>query len=81
MMVEMPVRKPEHASSKVSLEDISIVEKMIHDAKPFDVTRDKVEYVDALHSIYDSADLDERIDHFIYMKKECYRRDRNNQSF
>ena len=81
MMVEMPVRKPEHASSKVSLEDIGIVEKMIHDAKPFDVTRDKVEYADELHSIFDSADLSDRIDHFLDLKKECYRRDRNNQPF
>ena len=81
MMVEMPVRKPEHASSKVGLDDIAIVEKMIHNARPFDVTRDKVEYVDELHSIYDGADLSERIDHFLGMKRECYRRDRNNQPF
>ena len=81
MMVNMPVRKPEHSSRKISLDDIQIVEKMMSDAKPFDVTRDKVEYEDELHSIYESADLCDRIDHFLDMKKECYRRDRNNQPF
>ena len=81
MMVNMPVRKPEHSSRKISLDDIQIVEKMMSDAKPFDVTRDKVKYEDELHSIYESADLCDRIDHFLDMKKECYRRDRNNQPF
>ena len=34
MMLEMPARKPEHQSSKISIEDIFVVEKMFRDANP-----------------------------------------------
>ena len=81
MMLEMPVRKPDHQSTKISLEDMVIVEKMFCNARPFDLTREKIMYDDELHSIFESEDLPHRLDQFLELKKVCYLKDRNNQPF
>lgn len=81
LMMEMPVRKPDKSSSKISGADLAVVEKMMIEADPFSTEREKLKYKDDLHTVYEGEDLLERLDHFFELKMACYERDRSNQPF